>query len=215
MIIKPIFAFSKGEGRNILSNNIGGFNYTGKIEILPMGQFENYSEGDLKREAIPRLSFATSVNYNQGASRQKSTGIFLTNSNGEYLTNDLLTVFADVIFKYRGFSFSTEYGIKKILNTNLLVNDSSIVSNAGKSYYTGYGISTQAGYLFKHNIELAARYTMMIPDWDKSFKASNEYTLGLSKYIIGHKLKAQTDITLIEENNMYNMRYRLQLEFSF
>jgi len=212
VIIKPIFAFSKGEGRNIISNNIGGFNYTGKVEILPMGNFTSYSEGDLKKEIKPKLSFTTSINYNQGSSRQKSTGIFLMNSDGEYLTNDLLTVFADVVFKYRGFSFLGEYGLKKILNTNLSVNDSSLISETGQSYYTGYGISTQAGYLFKHNIELAARYTMLVPDWDKSFVATNEYTLGISKYIVGHKLKVQTDITLIDSSDM---RYRLQLEFSF
>ena len=100
---------------------------------------------------------------------------------------------------------------------SLSVTDSTLVSESGKSYSTGYGISAQAGYLFKHNIELAARYTMMVPDWSKSFTGSNEYTIGLSKYIVGHKLKVQTDVALIDNADAANhsLRYRLQLEFAF
>jgi hypothetical protein len=163
VIIKPIFAFAKGEGRNILSNNIGGFSYTGKLEFLPLGEFASkgdYFEADLKRESKPKLAIATSANFNQGASRQKQTGSFLLDTAGEYMTNNLLTVFADATFKYRGFSFLVEYAYKKTLlksDQSLSVMDSTIVSESGKSYLTGQGISVQSGYLFKHNWELAAR----------------------------------------------------------
>jgi len=214
-IIKPIFAFSKGEGRNVIINNIGGFQYTGRLEVLPMGEFTgkgDFFEADLKRENNPKLSTAVSVNFNQGHSKQKATGVFLLDTSGNYLTNDLLTVFGDMMFKYRGLSILGEYAFKKVLNTG-----GDIVSESGKSYYTGYGLSGQVGYLFKYNIELVGRYSMVVPDWEKSFTGSNEYTLGLSKYIVGHKLKVQTDITLIDRNDVTNhdLRYRLQMEFSF
>jgi hypothetical protein len=124
------------------------------------------------------------------------------------------------MFKYKGFSLYAEYAYKRIIlksGQSLSVTDSTLISSDGKSYRTGYGISAQAGYLFKHDIELAARYTMVVPDWSKSFTGSSEYTLGLSKYIVGHKLKVQTDVTLIDEVNTtdYQMRYRLQVEFAF
>ena len=223
VIIKPIFSFEKGEGRNIFIKNIGGFSYTGKLELLPLGEFTNkgdYFESDLEREPKPKLALAASANFNQGASRENQTGVFLLDTAGEYMTNNLLTVFADAVFKYKGFSLYAEYAYKRILlksGQSLSVSDSTIVSESGRTYETGQGISIQAGYLFKHNIELAARYTTVIPDWEKSFTGSTEYTLGLSKYIVGHKLKVQTDITLIDEVNTtdYELRYRLQMEFAF
>lgn len=223
VVIRPIFAFTKGEGRNIISNNIGGFSYTGKVEILPMGLFTgkgDYFEADLKREQKPKLSIAASATYNEGAPRDKQTGTFLIDTAGEYMTNNLFTFLGDVMFKYKGFSLLAEGAYKQILlksGQSLSVTDSTIVSADGKSYQTGWGISAQAGYLFKHNIELAARYSHVVPDWNKSFTGANEYTLGLSKYVIGHKLKVQTDVTLVDEfdTSDYSLRYRLQCEVAF
>lgn len=223
LVIRPIFAFTKGEGRNIISNNLGGFSYTGKLELLPLGEFTSkgdYFEADLKKEPKPKLSLAAFANYNEGAARQTQTGSFLIDTAGEYMSNDLLTIMADVLFKYKGFSFTAEYGFKKILlktGQSLSATDSTIVSEDGKTYRTGYGLMAQVGYLFKHNIELAARYTRVVPDWSKSFTGSDEYTVGLSKYVIDHKLKVQTDVTLVDQFNNpdYSLRYRLQVEVAF
>ncbi|MFT4545657.1 MAG: phosphate-selective porin OprO/OprP [Polaribacter sp.] len=223
VVIRPIFALSKGEGRNIISNNMGGFSYTGKLEILPFGLFTSkgdYFEVDLKREAKPKLSLAASATYNEGASREKQTGTFLIDTAGDYMANNLLTILGDVMFKYKGFSFLTEGGFKQVMlktGQSLSVTDSTLVSVGGKSYQTGWGISAQAGYLFKHNIELAARFTRVVPDWSKSFTGLDEYTIGLSKYVVGHKLKVQTDVTLIDKFNDsdYTLRYRLQVEVAF
>jgi phosphate-selective porin OprO/OprP len=223
VIIRPVFSLEKGEGRNILTKNIGGYSYTGKLELLPLGSFTNegdYFEADLEREPKPKLALAASANFNQGASRQNLTGTFLLDTAGEYMTNDLLTIFADALFKYKGFSFQAEYAFKKILlksGQSLSASDSTIVSETGRSYHTGQGISVQTGYLFKHNIELAARFTTVIPDWGKSFTGSTEYTMGISKYIVGHQLKVQTDVTLIDARYVadHTIRYRLQMEFAF
>ena len=222
-VVKPIFAFAKGEGRNILSNNIGGFSYTGKLELLPMGEFAkkgDYSEADLKREPKPKLALAGTFNYNRNGARQKQTGVFLIDTAGEYLTNDALTVFADMMFKYRGFSLLAEYAMRKTLlgtGQSLSATDSTVVSISGKSVYTGQGINVQAGYVFKKNWEVAARYATIIPDWSGSFTGSNEYTLCISKYVVGHRLKVQTDVTLIDSfgANDHDLRYRFQMEFAF
>ena len=50
------------------------------------------------------------------------------------------------------------------------------------------------GYMFENNWEIAARYTSISPD---PLASSNEteYTIGLSKYVVGHKLKVQTDLS--------------------
>ena len=39
-IIKPKFAFSMGEGRSVSQSNEGGFCYTGRVDFLPLGEFE-------------------------------------------------------------------------------------------------------------------------------------------------------------------------------
>lgn len=223
IVVKPMFALAMGEGRNITTGNIGGHSYTGRIELLPFGEFTSkgdYFGSDLKREATPKLALGATINLNQGASRQKQSGRFLMDESGNYLTNDLETIFIDGIFKYQGFSFAGEYARKSYVNVD--VGDdgfppTTAIDADGKSYYTGSGITFQAGYLTKKNWELSTRYTSVSPDNEKSFTGLNEYTLGLSKYIVGHSLKVQGDISLTDKEgtDTNNLRYRLQFEFGF
>ena len=42
--MKETFAISQGEGRNISRGNIGGHQYTVRVELLPFGEFK--SKGD-------------------------------------------------------------------------------------------------------------------------------------------------------------------------
>jgi len=44
----------------------------------------------------------------------------------------------------------------------------------------------------------------------------SQYLLGLSKYLAGHKLKIQTDISYLDaENSLDELMYRLQFEIHF
>jgi hypothetical protein len=64
-------AISSGEGRN-LNTSDDGLAYTGRVELLPMGQFTNggdYYEGDLAREPKAKLSIAFGYSFNQNAVR--------------------------------------------------------------------------------------------------------------------------------------------------
>ena len=71
--------------------------------------------------------------------------------------------------------------------------------------------------MFDNNVELSARYTSVLPDTDVSFVGIDEYTFGVSKYIVGHALKIQGDVSLINEADALDnaLRYRLQMEFQF
>jgi len=43
-----------------------------------------------------------------------------------------------------------------------------------------------------------------------------QYTFGLSKYIVGHKLKIQTDLSYLSEDSAIDeLMYRLQVEVHF
>lgn len=223
LIVKPTVAWAAGEGRNVTINNVGGSSFTGRLEILPLGEFSSkgdYFESDLKREQKPKVAFGASYNYNNGTARQKQTGRFLVDSLGNYLLHDIKTIFVDAIFKYKGFSVFGEYAHKSFANTNKGDEGfppSDAIDAKGRSYYTGNGLTLQASYLFKSNWEVASRFTKITPDHAYSFKELNEYTFGLSKYIVGHNLKVQGDVSLTDiaaaDNN--NLRYRLQFEFAF
>jgi len=204
-------ALSMGEGRNMVIKNVGGYDYTFRAEYLPFGQFTNggdYFESDLMREPTPKLSVAAGYDFNDGAARQRG-------QLGEFFstTRDLSTVFADAHFKYRGFSSLIEYVNKKAPDGPLVYKSDGSVLN---SYYTGEGINWQAGYLFKNNIEVAGRYTLVTPEAITGRAKNTQYTLGLSKYIVGHNLKVQTDVSLMQETNKDDfLLYRLQVEVAF
>lgn len=49
-VIKEAVAISQGEGRNVTSGNLGGYQFTGRLDILPFGDFADFKGGDLKRK---------------------------------------------------------------------------------------------------------------------------------------------------------------------
>jgi phosphate-selective porin OprO/OprP len=206
-----IGALTIGEGRNMIIDNIGGYDYTIRGEYLPFGEFTSngdYFESDLAREPTPKLSLALTYDYNDGASRQGGQlGRFFES------TRDLSTIFADAHFKYRGFSSLIEYVNKKAPN-GPVVKDAE--GNIAGAFYTGEGLNWQAAYLFKNNLEVGGRYTLVTPEAITGRNQNTQYTLGLSRYFVGHNLKVQTDVTFIEEKTKDNLlMYRLQMELAF
>jgi len=142
-------------------------------------------------------------------------------ADDNYLENSLETFFIDMIFKYQGFSVMAEFADKRVVHNPFGSTDfdfrSSLVDANGRSYYTGQGINLQTSYLLQNNIELATRYSRIMPDTEVSFAGINEYTFGLSKYVVGHNLKVQADVSLIDKTGASHnkLRYRLQTEFAF
>lgn len=207
-IVRGIASISMGEGRNVTQNNSGGYDYTGRIEFLPFGEFEDdgdYTGVDLIRETKPKLSLGITWDYNVGASRIKGQLGDFTGTN-----TDLETYFADLIFKYQGWTILSEYAHKSVANGPIFGTDTEGNRNF---YYTGSGITFQTGYLFRNNYEITGRYTQVLPSTRLIGEDNFQYTLGVSKYISGHKLKVQTDLTLISENQAEDVfMYRLQLE---
>lgn len=205
-----IGAVTMGEGRNMVVDNQGGYDFTLRGEYLPFGQFTNggdYFYSDIEREKTPKLSIGVTYDFNEGAARRGGQlGPFFD------AHRDLETVFADVHFKYRGFSSYVEYANKKAPAGPLLYDEGGNFENA---YYTGEGFNWQAGYLFKNNWEVAGRYTVVTPEAITRRNQNTQYTLGLSKYFVSHFLKVQTDVSLIEEDNAADMfMYRFKVEFS-
>ncbi|GAB3826597.1 hypothetical protein GCM10028895_37800 [Pontibacter rugosus] len=74
VLVREITSISSGEGRNITADNAGGYDFTAKIEILPLGAFESSGEyvgSDIYREEKPKLAIAAAYDYNDDASRDR------------------------------------------------------------------------------------------------------------------------------------------------
>ena len=210
MRAKAIVSVSQGEGRNITTGNVGGFDYTGRLELLPLGAFTSkgdYFGSDLKREETPKLALGLSYDYHDNASRARgNTGSFLSQ------TRTLSTIFADMMFKYNGFSVMAEYAIKSSDESPVFVD----ASDQEYHFVTGSALNIQAGYLLQSDWELAARFTSVTPEAVLAQEDVSMYTLGISKYIDGHNLKVQSDFSMILEGDMeQSYLARLQFELSF
>lgn len=212
VIFKPSFAVTKGEGRGISSSNIGGYDYTAHLDILPFGKFAgkkgDYVSSALTREKTFKTSIGLTYDYNDRASRQ---GGQLGSFNYDALTdvytlNSLSTFMADMMVKYGGISWMSEFAIREGEHTDR------------GAYNTGHGITSQVGYLFGNNFEVAGRFTAIRQDGAHSnLSDSDEYTLGVSKYIVGHSLKVQSDVSRIVAPGelLGKYRFRMQMEMQF
>jgi len=216
-IVKEMFAVSQGEGRNITTGNLGGHQYTSRVELLPFGKFTSkgdYRGSDLKFEPAPKLALGFTYDFNNDAVKNRSNqGSYMTNDTGFYSTN-ISTVFVDAMYKHKGFSVMAEYAYRDAEDAFAKNSDGTLT---GDEVQVGNALNLQTGYLLSKTLEISGRYTNI--DWDSVITgkgAENQYTLGLSKYIVGHKLKVQTDVSYLDLASKTNQfMYRLQVDIHF
>lgn len=215
-IVKEALAVSQGEGRNVTSGNLGGYQFTGRAEILPFGEFNDYGGADLDREETPKLAIGASYDHNSNAVKTRSnSGAYMITDPG-YFETDINTFFLDAMFKYQGISIMGEYARRTADNAMALDPDGT--PNENKDFVNvGNGLNLQAGYLFKNNFQVLGRYTNINLEEVTGVGAETQYTLGFSKYLQGHKLKIQTDVSLNDFSNTQNnnLLYRLQFDIHF
>ncbi|MGL4363690.1 MAG: porin [Bacteroidales bacterium] len=178
-----------GEGRNYTKSKNSGLCYTSRLELFPLGRFKalgDVIEGDFEREENLKILFAGTYSFNDRTLRSKGTrGELFTNNE----TRSLHTYFVDFIMKYQGWAFYADY-MRRYCNR---------AQYTGGYIYNGDGLNLQTSYLLKRNWEFAIRNSMLIPH--NNIKESVQYlqrhqsTFGITKYIIGHSLKLQADIS--------------------
>ncbi len=216
--IREMATISQGEGRNVTDDNLGGYQWTGRVEVLPFGEFSkegDYSGSDLEREAHPKLSIAATYDKNNHAVKTKSNmGSYMVNDEGFFET-DIYTYFVDMMFKYKGFSLMAAYSARE---AEQAIAKNSDGTKTKAVVNVGSGVNAQMGYLFKNNWEVATRFTYI--ELDKKITGKDierQYTLGVSKYIVGHKLKIQSDVSYldIQDSKDHELMYRLQIDVHF
>jgi hypothetical protein len=222
--VREKFAVSQGEGLNQTGSSSGN-GYTARLELLPFGKFTkkgDYFASDLIREQKPKLMLCMTYDYNQNAIRKRGQkgdqvpDIYIIENN----LRSLQTIFADIHFKYKGLSFMGEYVNRTIPNGSpvlwAIYDINGEIIDVEETYYTGSAINLQMGYLMKNNWEIAGRYTQVTPESITMNNNINQYTLGFSRYVVGHNLKVQGDISYTQEANKEDVvLFRLQTEFNF
>ncbi|HAW51674.1 MAG TPA: FmdC precursor [Flavobacteriales bacterium] len=215
-VFQETVAYTDGRGINDFTAHDGS-SFTGRIDFLPLGKFAHKGDmsfADFEREKTPKIMLGGVYNYNYKA-------IDMRGQNGSRLsdTRDLATVFVDFMLKYRGITAFAEYGNKVSTTGSPVVLEDSL-GNVEEAFYTGFGYNAQLSYLFKNNWEVTGRYTVVLPEEITQNDEVYEYTLGLSKYIVGHNLKIQSDVTWRDNNVIIDdtgekIILRLQMELSF
>lgn len=183
-------AVSSGDGRNVARTD-NGFAYSTRLELFPLGKFRNggdYIEADLEREPTPKIALAGFYFYDDRATRNGGTiGKAMPAGNQRSFAN----YGGDFLLKYRGLSVNSEY-IHREAARPLTDVPSLYVFN-------GYGVNNEVGYVFTNNWGIAGRVTHIRPRgiiYQRQYELPTDYyTIGISKYINGHKLKIQGDIT--------------------
>jgi phosphate-selective porin OprO/OprP len=212
------FAISQGEGRNITEGNKGGLQYTSRLELLPFGEFKSkgdYSQSDLSREEALKAMFSVTYDYNQNAVKTRSNmGSYMFRADGSLFQTDISTWFVDAMVKYEGFALMGEYAKRSADELFALQADGQ--TRTGDVVNVGSALNLQSSYLFQNNVELTVRYTTL--DFSSVTKISDlsQLTFGLSKYVVGHKLKIQTDLSFSQKNgNQDYVQFRTGFDLHF
>lgn len=207
-----------GEWKNTPTAD-GGFLYTGRAELLPLGAFSaggDYRGGGLDLQPDPKLSIGIAASHNSDARLAYGAG----DQAGK---TDITSLFADVLFKYRHFSVLGEMAWRELENEHWQQPSGERLL---PEMYSGYGTFLQVGRLVTPAVELNARYEMLRPEVNSNIERQHNnredrYSLGATYYIHNHTLKIQGMITLADEYNRWldqHERYlesRLQLQVNF
>ena len=166
--------------------------YTARGEILPLGEFKHsgdYSEGDLEYEEELKLSLGAGYSYVKNATRTRAnSGVPIARSRS------FGNAFADLAAKWRGISFYAEY-----MNR---IAPSPVVSSSGTTptatLFSGEGVNFQTGAFVSETLEIVGRYasTFARGESRQNIPRNNQMVLGVNRYIQGHRLKVQGDLTL-------------------
>ncbi|MBT4916779.1 MAG: porin [Formosa sp.] len=217
-LMREKFAISQGEGRNVTEGNEGGLQYTGRLEFLPFGAFKSkgdYSQSDLKREGTSKLMVGFTYNFNENAVRERGfAGDYMIRNDKTIFETNQTTIFLDAMYKYNGVSFMGEYA--KRTADSVIATEADGVTPTGDVVLTGNALNLQLGYLFKNNYELAGRFTSVAYEAITESMPSKQYTLGINKYLVGHKLKVQSDISYSSlDGEKDNITFRLGFDIHF
>lgn len=174
-----------GRGRDALGAQDTHLMYTGRLDFLPFGMFNDYAEADFERTMKPRWSLGVAYAYSDHAPRDRGDFGRQPEDGG---TTNMNSFVADTIFKLAGFSFLGEFLLRHGTRKPGMMADTVTAAR------NGWGLTAQAGYLIPHlPLEFAARYSSVRGTGDTSLIDSHELGGGVNWYFARHACKLQLD----------------------
>lgn len=205
---------STGEGRDAGFGDDLSFWYFGRVEVLPLGMFDDYTEADLARTATPRLSIGAAYAFMHEAPRLRGALGPVADDGG---TTDYHTVTADAVFKWAGLSLFAEMIWREGSRNPGTAVDAMGNPEPITPARNGIGWFVQAGYLLPGiDLEFAARYGMLHPlgeATNTSMSERGELGGAVSYYFGGHSFKLQLDyFHLWSDGDFGNNEERIRLQ---
>ena len=215
-----------GNGRNAFELGDLGLTYVARVEVLPFGLFDAYSEGDFDRGGL-QMSLGLAYLLIERAPRDHG---ILGAEPADGGTTDMQVATVDALVQFHGWSVLSAFFLRDSRrNPGPLVDDAG-VALAGPDgapvtiapSRDGTGFLVQGGYLLPFlPLELAARYAVVdgreAPNRDGLTRVE-EFAGALNYYVARHQLKLQANYTRLAQNGDYAGalgRAHLQLQAAF
>ncbi|MGB8328746.1 MAG: hypothetical protein WCE62_01365 [Polyangiales bacterium] len=205
-----------GNGINNFHFQDFGMVYLIRLEYLPLGIFDDYSEADFDRTG-PRLSLGTSYAYFLHAEKQLGMvgAPFVDGGTANYQFG-----YADLMFKARGFSLISEFALrtgKRIVGDITTDPDGNPIEPSRAR--NGVGWMAQAGYMIpKIRLEFAGRGSIIRAiGSDTDLQDGYGATFSASWYFFEHPFKIQADVSQEWRNEVFlsgGTTVRIQLQAS-
>lgn len=181
-----------GGGTNLSLGKEPGALAVGRLELRPLGEIDDDSEGDLKRREEVGLAIGVAGAVNWNTNRLRST-------TGRTFAADVVDyrhAAIDAVLKWQGIALQAEM-LWKDASKDELTGATPDVPEYSQS---GHGWVLQASYTFDPPFEVVGRLSRLFANetTDPAFVSLVEATgqevgAGLNYYINGHKFKVQTD----------------------
>jgi phosphate-selective porin OprO and OprP len=179
-----------GDGRNRVADN-AGLLYTARVNISPLGGFDDNVEGGFSFPNKPQLAIGLGAAYNQATDRPQSTiGNIIPDPAVSF---DYAHLGADLLFRWAGFYITGEWMYRTATQPEIDGLDADGVATTYKAR-DSWGAYGQIGQMLTKELELSARYGHLEPlSATSAVKLTQELGGGLSYYFLGHNLKLQGD----------------------
>jgi hypothetical protein len=216
--MRYVLGVSSGNGLNNPQFTDFSMVYLVRVEYLPMGIFRDYSEVDFARTK-PRLSIGATYSFFHKANQSRGmVGVPFADGG----TADYHFVYADALFKARGFFALTEFAFRTGQRNigDITPSDPDYDPDLPTAARNGLGWMLQAGYLIPNTrFEFAGRGALIQANSKRSGTSLNDaygVTFSASWYFARHPFKIQADVSQLWEDtfNEGSTVFRLQLQAS-
>jgi len=183
--VRPAVSVTTGDGANSfgsLSNDpdLGGMKWSGRLDVLPFGDFDASSAVDFVREPTLKLALglATSVNIGASGAVGESHGDWLIyDEAGRHQLPNYLKNHVDLLMKWRGATVLAEYvnaaayGLDGAF-TNPSLGTLLLPTQISTYLVLGNAFNVQAGYVLNNGLALDARLSRTYPEFAADNSAS-------------------------------------------